>query len=206
MIDYDECEDITLQKLASEGDRTAEEALAKRYMCLVRACARPLFLAGGDSEDLIQEGVFGLLAAIRQFSPEYNASFKTFARQCVKNRLYEAVRRASSPKHSPLNEGMPLETLLSDEPQTTVSYEELIKISPEEHVLARENERLTKELFLSLYDRLSKLEKQVYVYYLNGFSYKDIALRCGKNEKAVDNAIQRIRNKLAECLRSGDDS
>ena len=79
MMDYAALDDRKLQKLAAAGDRSAEETLAERYLRLVRVCARPLFLAGGDSEDLIQEGTFGLLSAIKNFDPESPNSFKTFA-------------------------------------------------------------------------------------------------------------------------------
>lgn len=68
MIEYAELEDSALQKLAADGDSYAEEELVSRYMRLVRICARPLFLAGGESEDLIQEGMFGLLSAVRQYN------------------------------------------------------------------------------------------------------------------------------------------
>ena len=84
MIDYASLEDKKLQSLASSGDREAEETLAGRYLRLVRACARPFFLAGGDSEDLIQEGTFGLLSAIRQYRADVGASFKTFAEHCIR--------------------------------------------------------------------------------------------------------------------------
>ena len=102
MENYSKASDIDLQALAAAGDRDAEETLASRYMYLVRACARPMFLAGGDSEDLIQEGTFGLVSAIRQFSPECDASFKTFAEHCIRMRLYSAIKSASRLKHFPL--------------------------------------------------------------------------------------------------------
>ena len=101
MIEYAELEDSALQKLAADGDSYAEEELVSRYMRLVRICARPLFLAGGESEDLIQEGMFGLLSAVRQYNNEHNASFKTFAEWCIRNRLRSAVKSASSLKHDP---------------------------------------------------------------------------------------------------------
>ena len=109
MFNYADLEDTELQKLSAQGDRLAEEQLVSKYMRLVRICARPLFLAGGDSEDLIQEGMFGLLSAIRQFDPEHNTSFKTFAECCICNRLKSAVKSASSLKHTPLNDGVPLD-------------------------------------------------------------------------------------------------
>ena len=83
MFDYAGYTDVQLQRLAVSSDRAAEEELVKRYMQLVRACSRPLFLAGGDSEDLIQEGMFGLLSAIKEFDPDNGSSFKTFAEHCI---------------------------------------------------------------------------------------------------------------------------
>ena len=205
MIEYAELEDSALQKLAAYGDSYAEEELVSRYMRLVRICARPLFLAGGDSEDLIQEGMFGLLSAVRQYNNEHNASFKTFAEWCIRNRLRSAVKSASSLKHDPLNNRVPLESILSDESQTqAVACAELFQKSPEEQVLARENKKYTEQLYLSLVSMLSKYEKAVLTYYLEGLSYKEIAKLTGKGDKAVDNAIQRIRRKTAQMLKSGD--
>ena len=205
MIEYAELEDSALQKLAADGDSYAEEELVSRYMRLVRICARPLFLAGGESEDLIQEGMFGLLSAVRQYNNEHNASFKTFAEWCIRNRLRSAVKSASSLKHDPLNNRVPLESILSDESQTQpVACAELFQKSPEEQVLARENKKYTEQLYLSLVSMLSKYEKAVLTYYLEGLSYKEIAKLTGKGDKAVDNAIQRIRRKTAQMLKSGD--
>ena len=205
MIEYAELEDSALQKLAADGDSYAEEELVSRYMRLVRICARPLFLAGGESEDLIQKGMFGLLSAVRQYNNEHNASFKTFAEWCIRNRLRSAVKSASSLKHDPLNNRVPLESILSDESQTqAVACAELFQKSPEEQVLARENKKYTEQLYLSLVSMLSKYEKAVLTYYLEGLSYKEIAKLTGKGDKAVDNAIQRIRRKTAQMLKSGD--
>lgn len=202
---YADLEDNVLQKLAAGGDSAAEEELVSRYMRLVRICARPLFLAGGESEDLIQEGMFGLLSAVRQYDPEHNASFKTFAEWCIRNRLRSAVKSASSLKHDPLNNRVSLESILSDESQTqAVTCAEFFQKSPEEQVLARENKKYTEQLYLSLVNMLSKYEKAVLTYYLEGLSYKEIARLTDKGDKAVDNAIQRIRRKTAQMLKSGD--
>ena len=102
-----EYSDEELCRLAASGDRDAEEILVKRYLRMVRVCARPYFLAGGDSEDLIQEATFGLLKAIREFSPEYDAKFKTFAEVCIRNRIRSAVASASRSNHAPLNDRVP---------------------------------------------------------------------------------------------------
>ena len=196
MIDYAALSDTELLQMATQNDRLAEEALAERYLRLVRICARPLFLAGGDSEDLIQEGMFGLLSAIRQFS-----SFHTFAEHCIRMRLLSAVKSASRLKHYPLNDGMSLD-LLSEDPSLPLSTtSEIFQRSTEDLVLARESK---EELYHIFAQCLSKMESQVLELYLDGLSYREIAQQLGKGEKAIDNAVQRIRRKLARNLNLGD--
>ena len=109
---YTERSDSELAELAKAGDRAAEEALVVRFGRLVRACARPLFLMGGDSEDLVQEGMVGLLAAIREYDPERKVSFRAYAEVCIRNRLLSAVKAASRDKHTPLNSYVPLDPAL----------------------------------------------------------------------------------------------
>lgn len=192
--------DETLLRLVESGDRSAEEQLAERYTRLVKICARPFFLVGGDSEDLIQEGMLGLLSAIREYRPESAASFKTYAEICVKRRIYSAIRTASRKKHEPLNEMVSLDEVLSDE-SASPSQTDAFRRIPEEQVLAQES---AKE-FIQAYSRcLSKFEAQILELYLTGLSYTEIAQSCGKTEKSVDNAIQRIRRKLAQTPNFGD--
>ena len=200
MENYTKLEDLQLRQLALDGDRNAEEELVSRYVRLVRACARPFFLAGGDSEDLIQEGMFGLISAMRQYSPDTGASFRTFAEHCIRMRLLSAVKSASRLKHFPLNDGMSFEQL-SDDPSTQLSaFPETYRQSPEDLVLARESK---KELYNAFTSCLSRLELQVLDLYLEGLSYREIALKLNKESKAVDNAVQRIRRKLAKNLNPG---
>ena len=174
--------------------------MAERYARVVRMCARPYFLIGGDSEDLIQEGMIGLLSAIREYDAEKGATFKTYAETCINNRIRSAVRSAKRMKNMPLNDGVSLEDVLSDESQSLgANYYER---SPEEQVLARE----TEKEFISAYSRcLSKLEAEILRLYLDGLSYEEMASVSGRDVKAVDNAVQRIRRKLAK-LPSGDNS
>ena len=161
----------------------------------------PLFLAGGDSEDLSQEGMFGLLSAIREYDPAQGVSFRSFAEHCIRMRLYSAVKSAARLKHLPLNDSMPLEQL-SDDPSSQLSAApEMFRRSPEDLVLARESK---EELIELCKRRLSRLELQVLDCYLEGLSYRDIAQRLQKDEKSVDNAVQRIRRKLAQTLHPGD--
>ena len=200
MIDFLTISDEELQVLAAERRSGAEEALAERYIRLVRICARPYFLIGGDSEDLIQEGMLGLLSAIREYDGSKGASFKTYAETCVHNRIQSAIRSAGRKKHAPLNDGIPLDDVLSDESKSLGV--QCFQRSPEEQVLARE----TEKEYSSIYSRyLSRYEAEVLDLYLGGLSYQEMASATKRDIKAVDNAIQRIRRKLAK-LPSGDNS
>ena len=192
---YSDFSDNDLQSKAKAGDKSAEEELALRYSRIVRMCARPLFLAGGDSEDLIQEGMFGLLSAIREFDADHGVTFKNFAEICVKRRLIEAVRSASRKKHTPLNNGVSLDEIHSDDNLTHAAFfGAVFRRIPEEQVLARES----ADEILSTYTRcLSKFEREVLGLYLEGMSYSDIARGTSRSTKSVDNAVQRIRRKLA---------
>ncbi len=202
-MNYKGMSDEQLVFFANNNDPDAAEHIVLKYNRLVRICSRPYFLVGGDNEDLIQEGMMGLLSAIRGFKPEQNVQFKTFAETCIRNRLISAVKSASSLKHNPLNDGISLEEVLSEDFQTEHSAPELHRRVPEEQVLAREN----KMEIISSYSRyLSKLEIKILTLYLDGLSYKEMAEDIGKSEKTIDNAVQRIRKKLARQPNFGDDS
>ena len=201
MIEYAEMDDTMLQSLAFDGDRDAEDSLAARYLRLVRICARPLFLAGGDSEDLIQEGTFGLLSAIRNYNPADGASFKTYAEHCIRMRLLSAIKSASRLKHVPLNDGISLEELSEDPGADISTFPELIRYNPEELILAEESR---EELNAACSRCLSRFEIKVLDLYLEGLSYREIADRLCKDAKSIDNAVQRIRRKLARENILGD--
>lgn len=186
--------DETLCTLAASGDRIAEEVLVMRYNRLVRICARPFFLAGGDSEDLIQEGMFGLLKAIREFDPARDVTFRTFAETCIRNRVRSAVTAASRGKHAPLNDSVSFDCAQWQERSGPAQG------SPEELFIDREEQL---ERLDALKDQLSGFESTVLRYYLGGLSYQEIADRMRRSRKSVDNAVQRIRRKVAQQLHSG---
>ncbi len=202
MTDYTSYSDQELVLRVKSGDREAEETLLSRYSRLVRICARPLFLAGGDSEDLIQEGLMGLLSATREYDTASKVPFKAYAELCIRNRLYSAVKSAARLKHLPLNSGVPLDEILTDEslPQSAGFSESGRRIT-EEQVLAKEGE---KELRSAITRYLSAFEQQVLELYLSGLSYAEMAQQTGKGEKSIDNAVQRIRRKLARLTNLGD--
>ena len=181
--------DEELCALVAKGNSPAENELVRRYSRLVRVCARPLFLVGGDSEDLIQEGMVGLLTAIRKYDPNRDAAFRTFAGVCIRSRLASAVRAAQGDKHSPLNHSISFEPPLFDGTDLTLSVE-----NPEDVIIGREE---LKERLDALKGQLSEFEASILPPYLNGMSCGEIAQRYGRSHKSVDNAIQRIRRKMA---------
>lgn len=196
---FPELTDEELCAKAAQGSSSAENELVSRYSRLVRVCARPLFLAGGDSEDLIQEGMVGLLTAIRKYDPQRDAAFRTFAAVCIRSRLVSAVRTAQGDKHSPLNHSISFEPPLFDGTnELTLCVE-----SPEDVIIGREE---LKERIDALKNQLSEFEASILPPYLNGLSCGEIALRCGRSQKSVDNAIQRIRRKMARGISSGASS
>jgi len=199
LIDYTELSDLQLQQMYLSGDDDAGSQLTVRYRRMVKSCIRPYFLAGGDNEDLLQEGMIGLLSAIRNYKPEEGSSFKTFAGVCVKRRVIDAAKAASRQKHAPLNEGVSFEDL-KDDPDCSTHTAPFSR-SPEDQLLAQE----TEQDFLSTYSKyLSGFEALILSHYLNGCSYQEIAAISNSSEKSVDNAVQRIRKKLARHIAYGD--
>ena len=204
MRDYNKFSDEELQNLAASGDARAEEILTDRYTRLVNACAQPYFLPDGDRADLTQEGMVGLLSAIRKYRQDKNVPFRAYAELCIRRRIFSAIRYSSRHKHEPLNTGVSLDETLTNPPRenTTRIVQDQRRV-PEEQVLARER---AQEFYQSFLRRLSSFEQEVLQLYLDGFSYHAMAELTGREEKAIDNAVQRIRRKLARILPFGDSS
>ena len=196
-----ELPDEALCSLAVSGDRAAEELLVTRYHRVVRTCARPFFLAGGDSEDLTQEGMLGLIKAVREFDAEKEASFRTFAEVCIRNRLYSALRASAREKHQALNQSVSLDTPDFDSNSYTSGTSNLAQRDPEDSLIDREH---TAALLSGVRKQLSEFEAKILGYYLDGLSCREIAETVGKPPKSVDNAVQRIRRKVAQQLLSGE--
>ena len=193
--------DEALCTLAASGNPAAEEILMERYTRLVRTCARPFFLAGGDSEDLTQEGMVGLLKAVREYDAEKAASFRTFAELCIRSRLYSVLRASAREKHIPLNQSVSLDTPCFDSNSYTSGTNNLAQRDPEDDLIDREH---TAALLSGVRKQLSDLEAKILGYYLDGLSCREIAETVGRSPKSVDNAVQRIRRKVAQHILSGD--
>lgn len=195
--------DEELQKSAVSGDSLAEEQLIKRYSIVVRARSRAYFLAGGESEDLIQEGMIGLISAIRSYTPEGGASFRTYAELCVKRRLYSAIRASYGKKNVSLDDCLSLQSPFFDENQadTFSDLQNAFQRGPEDELIDREN---TSAFWEKFHLKLSTLEARILNMYLKGMSYREIASEVRKPVKSIDNAVQRVRKKLTQFISSGD--
>ena len=186
--------DEELCAMTAAGDREAEEALVKRYNRLVRQITRPYFLAGGDSDDLIQEGMLGLMKAVREFDCSKEASFRTFAEVCIRNRVYSVLRAAARGKHSPLNHSISIETPFFESNSYTAIDGHEAQENPEDLMIRREDR---SHDLLRINQKLSPLEGKVLSLYLDGLTFSEIAQVLGKPSKSVENAVQRIRRKAA---------
>ena len=193
--------DEELCLLAAAGNRLAEEALVTRYNRLVRTCARPFFLAGGDSEDLTQEGMVGLITAVREYDAGKEASFRTFAEICIRSRLYSVLRASARDKQQPLNQSLSLDDSHFDSNPLTSGTNNLAQRNPEDFLIDREH---TAALLSGVRKQLSEFEAKILGFYLDGLSCREIAKAVNKPPKSVDNAVQRIRRKVARQLLSGD--
>lgn len=180
--------DEELIKKVREEDELAKEVLVKRYMPLVKRSIRFYFLADGEEDDLLQEAYIGFIKAMDTYNEEKNDAFFPFAKLCVQNQIKTAVTASNRKKHLPLNTSVPIETADKQEMHS-------LDGNPEDIVLEKEK---NEDRSQKIYEKLTKLEQNVLVLYLDGFSYEQIASKIGKNKKSIDNAIQRIKKKLVE--------
>ncbi|MCI9305906.1 MAG: sigma-70 family RNA polymerase sigma factor [Lachnospiraceae bacterium] len=184
---WEQLTDEQLIENINAGETLCMDVLIERYKRQVRNQARPLYLIGGDSDDLIQEGMLGLFKAIRDYRPDKSDSFEAFASLCISRQLYSAIQAAGRLKHAPLNSYVELSPELGEQ------ADGLKGRSPEELLIDQENIRSLQEEILKA---ATPLEQKILEAYLNGQSYTEIAQRLGKEPKSIDNALQRIRRKL----------
>lgn len=189
-----------LAERARKGDLQAQEELFRSYKDAVRRKAQLFFLAGGDPEDLIQEGMIGLFQALRDYDPGKNASFRTFADLCITRQIQTAVKSAARQKHMPLNNSLSLHGPFAAEEDGSAALEDLLPSGSQSDPEAR---LLLKEALESLADEegiFSDMERRVWSLYLQGKTYSQIGEVLGKSPKTVDNALQRTKRKLAKYL------
>ena len=197
-LDYTRMTDDELLELFHGGNGEAGSELAVRYRPVIKRCTRPYFLVGGDSEDLIQEGMIGLVSSMQSYRPGTGTSFKSYAEVCIRRRILSAIKAASRFKHMPLNYRLSLEELYGEDGEALPGLpDEKYNRSPEDLIIEREKKN---DLYMLCRALLSPLEKRVLALYLEGLSYEEIAARCGKPVKSVDSALQRIKRKLSRAV------
>ncbi len=185
--------DEKLIYLLRKGDCLVADYIMEKYKPLVRKKANAMFLIGGEPEDLIQEGMIGLFKAVRDFQEEKETSFYHFAEICITRQIYSALEASNRKKHMPLNNYISFSIEDSD---SGLNLDEVIAnkdMDPEQVVIRQELFQDFEEKVKSI---LSKMEKEVLRLYLEGNNYIQIAQYMNKTPKSIDNAIQRIRQKV----------
>ncbi|MDD3395119.1 MAG: RNA polymerase sporulation sigma factor SigH [Anaerotignum sp.] len=192
--------DEELVSMSQQGNTQAEEHLMDKYKPLVKARSRAYFLIGADSEDIIQEGMIGLYKAVRDYNMERNASFCGFAELCVNRQMITAIKAATRHKHQPLNSYISLNKPIFDD-DSEQTYIDLLQegelLNPEALFIGQENKDYIETQMVK---NLSGFETKVLDLYLQGRSYFEIAKSLKKNEKSIDNALQRVKKKLERFL------
>jgi RNA polymerase sporulation-specific sigma factor len=193
-----ELEDLQLVLRARNGDDGARDALIRRYTSFVRMKASSYFLAGGDGEDLVQEGLIGLCKAVRDFRADKETSFRSFAELCVTRQIITAIKTATRFKHAPLNSYVSFShTPAGQDPDSDVTLGDALPgpsvDDPSVCVISSEE---LQSLVFCLGTGLSQLEADALRLYLEGSSYEQMAEELGCDTKTIDNALQRVKRKI----------
>ncbi len=185
-----------LERINEDKDNDAMETLIKRYGPMIMGQSRSLYIIGADEEDLIQEGMIGLVKAVNNYKPDRGTTFKTFAFMCVRRQLITAVNSSNNKKNGPLNYYISIYGDSAGDYSTPIyEYDPGASTNPEDIMMARFRE---SDMLKTIESKLSKLEMDVLDEYLTGASYEEIGKRLGKPVKSIDNAVQRIRAKLRD--------
>ncbi|MBR4513440.1 MAG: sigma-70 family RNA polymerase sigma factor [Lachnospiraceae bacterium] len=191
---YEALSDNDIVKAAQSGDGDATDFLLRKYGKLAKRESRTWFLVGGDEDDVSQEGMIGLLKAIREYDDKRDASFPTFAVLCIRSQIKTAIKQSNRKKNLPLNEYI---SIYGDDDGEGSRQAEAdtpdFSFEPERMILEQEQ---LEGFYRRLNIKLTSFEKSVLDLFLEGLSYQDIASKLNKDKKSIDNALKRIRNKL----------
>lgn len=197
---YEALTDEQVLELIHSGDMLAQEYLIEKYKGLVRIKTRSYFMLGADREDILQEGMIGLYKAIRDFKVDKQVNFYSFAELCIVRQIITAIKTAGRQKHIPLNSYMSLNRSVYDE-NDECTYIELLSYdlssNPEAMVIDTEEKNSIEKRIAVV---LSPLERRVLSLYLRGKSYTEIADKINKDEKSIDNALQRVKKKVEKII------
>jgi RNA polymerase sporulation-specific sigma factor len=198
-----ELDDQYLVALAKQGRPDAYDRIVRRYYGFVRLKASSYFLLGGDSDDLLQEGLVGLYKAVRDYRADRESSFRSFAELCITRQIITAVKTATRNKHTPLNQSISFSQSAAADGESEPGLDEMLAgpsaHDPVNQVISSEE---LHSLVACLSTALSELEGTVLSFYLDGRSYDEMASRIGCDTKTVDNALQRVKRKVGAHLES----
>jgi RNA polymerase sporulation-specific sigma factor len=201
-----ELDDHYLVALAKEGKTDAYDAIIRRYRGFVRLKASSYFLLGGESDDLIQEGLLGLYKAIRDYRTDRESSFRNFAELCITRQIITAVKTATRNKHTPLNQYVSFSQTPAAAGDSDTTLDEILPgpsvHDPVNQVIATEELSSLVACLSGVSGVLSDLESRVLSLYLDGHSYEMIAEKLECDTKTVDNALQRVKRKVGSHLAS----
>lgn len=207
---YEHLSDEQLLELHRDGEKEVEDYLMVKYKNLVRKKANSMYILGGDTEDLIQEGMIGLIKAVRDYDFGRDSSFYTFADLCISRQMYTAVQASNRKKHRPLNTYISLysgvyddgdpdggkRNLMDNLPETDAAAD------PESVLIAQENVEYLEQV---MQKQLSEFERQVLELYITGMNYVQAAHVLGRDEKSTDNALQRVKQKMRKAIEKKQD-
>ncbi len=190
--------DEPLVAKAQEGDDLAQQALIQRYRRLACARGRGYYLPGGDADDVVQEALIGLYKAVRDYRSDRQTSFRGFAEVCITRQIMTAVKTAGRRKHQPLNSYVSIfrpreEGVLESDLERVL--DDPGAVDPADHVVADRDAAAVGQRVGSV---LSGFEAEVLRLFVAGQSYQEIGSLLNRQVKSVDNALQRIKRKLAE--------
>lgn len=199
IMEFEKMSENDIINLAQNKEDSAMEYLLEKYKPLVRQKTRKLFLIDGDKDDLIQEGMIGLFKAVRDYQTGKDAAFRTFADLCISRQLYSAIKKSNRLKNQPLNSYISIysdefndaDELVGDRTVITSGSDNIA--NPEAIVIDRES---AVDMQNQMFDKLSKMEREVLKRYLDGMTYQEIAADMEKSPKSIDNALQRIKGKI----------
>lgn len=185
---------------AQAGDLDAEETLMRKYKETVRIKGKMYYMAGADEDDVMQEGMIGLLKAIRQYDPDKEASFGTFASICITRQIISAIRSADREKHKALNTSISLNDRLNDN-DDDITLEDTLRTNMAENP---ETLLVIKDIVYYIMHNgdniLSDFEMEVLSEVLKGKKLEEIAEKLGRTSKSIDNAMQRTKKKVVAYL------
>ena len=201
MQDFNALTDEQLVILSQEGNADAEETLLIRYKDVVRSKGSIYYIAGGDGNDIAQEGMIGLVKAMRSYKEGQGASFNTYAQLCITRQIISAIRSASRDKHAPLNDALSLDLPVTGAEGEEGTLGDILPAGPaSDPELAAVNTEKLKIILQPKNASFSKLEQVVIRYMVAGKSCREIADLTGKTPKQIDNAVQRVRAKIKKAL------